>query len=109
MITDEPMMFFFSYFSDIEAINIIDVIHDPEISNYMNSSFENGTSIYILEYWFRDSYIKVGTPRAAQTYDTRLQRHHEYIAVFNAMYIYQTVFYYEFSDIYLVTELNQTR
>ncbi|UCE38206.1 MAG: hypothetical protein JSW00_02920 [Thermoplasmata archaeon] len=109
MLTDEPMKFFYGYYSDIETIKIIDVIRDPNVSDYINSSFENGISIYILEFWFRDSYVKVGTPKYAQTHDTRLQSHHENIARFNAMYNYRTVYYDEFSDIYQITELNQTR
>jgi len=90
-------------------VNIMDVIQHSQISDYINRSFENNTIIYVLEYWFRDSYIKVGTPRYAQTYELRLERHRENIARFNSMYIYEIIYINEWSDIYQITELNQTR
>ena len=109
MIADESMTFFVGYYSEIEAVNIMDVIHDPNISDYINSSFENGTSVYVAEYWFRDDYIKKGTPRYEQTYEDRLKSHQEDIAIFNSMYVYGIAYAYKWSDIYQITELNQTR
>lgn len=109
ILVDESMVFFFGYYSEIESVNLVDVVLNPHTSDYINSSFNNGSAIYTVEYWFRESYIKAGTPRTEQSYESRIKIHKEYIARFNAMYIYQTVYSYDWSDIYQITELNQTR
>lgn len=108
-IVDEQMRFFFGYYSDKEAINFATVVLDTKMSEYINESFSNGSAIYLIEYWLLDSYIKAGSPRAQQTYEARLESHRELVARFNSMYIYERAFVHEWSDLYRITDLNQTR
>jgi hypothetical protein len=109
MIADESLVFYFGYYSEIEVVNVRDVVHDPEVSNHINSSFENGSAVYVVEYWFRDSYIKKGTIKFAQTYEDRLGDHRDDVAAFNSMYEYQTAYIHDLSDIYQITDLNLSR
>ncbi len=109
MIADDSLILYFGYYSDIETVSIGDVIYDSEVSDYINSSFDNGTAVYIVEYWFRESFIEKGTIKYAQTYEARLENHRENIARFNSMYVYQTAYTHGWSNIFQITELNQTR
>jgi MFS family permease len=101
-IVDESMTEFFSYYSDKESINFAGVVLNPQISDYINNSFDNGTAIYLGEYWLLDSYVKVGSPRTERTYEERLELHREYITNFNSMYTYELAYPYEWSDIYRI-------
>ncbi len=104
-IVDESLDGFFAYYSDMEAVPFISVAGNPEVSDYINSSFENGTEIYIAEFWLLDSYIQKGSPRAARNYEERLELHKEIVERFDSMYNYTLVYNYEWSDIYRVTDL----
>jgi hypothetical protein len=102
IIVDESTQGFFNYYSDIEAINWLDATLNPNVSNYINASLANGTGIYLAEFWLLDSYIKEGSPRAARSYEERLERHREYVAIFNSMYSYELAYEYDWTDIYRI-------
>jgi hypothetical protein len=102
-IVDESMTEFFSYYSDKESINFAGVVLNPQTSVRINESFENGSAIYLGEYWLLDSYVKVGSPRTERTYEERLELHRAYVAKFNSMYTYELAYTYEWSDIYRIT------
>ncbi len=104
IIVDESTQGFFNYYSDIKALDWIDVILNPKVSNSLNSSLANGTGIYLAEFWLLDSYVKEGSPRTARSYEERLQQHREYVAIFNSMYTYELAYEYEWSDIYRIVE-----
>jgi MFS family permease len=104
-IVDESLDGFFTYYSDYEAESFINVVANPEVSDHINSSFENGTEIYVCEYWLLDSYIQKGSPRTERNYEARLELHKMIVAAFNSMYNYTLVYEYEWSDIYIITDI----
>jgi hypothetical protein len=109
IIVDDSTKGFFNYYSDKIAINFKEVIFDPQVSDYINRSFDNGSAIYVGGYWLLDSFVDVGSARHQQTYEGRIELHREYVANFNSMYVYELAYEYEWSDVYRITALNETR
>jgi MFS family permease len=108
IIVDESISYFFDYYSDrqdMEVIHFVDVVLNPDVSGHINSSFANGTQIYLAEYWLLDSYVQKGSPRGQQSYDERLETHQEHVDRFNAMYEYEPAYRYEWSDIFRITNI----
>jgi hypothetical protein len=105
IIVDDSTGFFVGYFSDKEAINFRVLVIDSEVSDYINESFNNGTAIYLGEFWLLDSYIPSGDTRAKHLYESRLEEHREIVAMFNSMYEYELAYPYEWSDVYIITGL----
>jgi hypothetical protein len=104
IIVDESTQGFFNYYSDIKAESWLDVVLDSNKSDYINSSLDNGDAVYLAEFWLNDSYVKEGGPRTERTYEARLNRHREFVAIFNSMYSYELAYVYEWSDIYRIVE-----
>ncbi|UCG68437.1 MAG: hypothetical protein JSV09_11565 [Thermoplasmata archaeon] len=108
IIMDTTLGVFFGYFSDRETIAFVSVVTDPEVSLYINESFNSSQSIYLGEFFLLDSYVQVGSGRHEHTYEARLEFHREYVERFNSMYIIERAYEYEWSDIYIITALNET-
>ncbi|UCE73185.1 MAG: hypothetical protein JSV56_09105 [Methanomassiliicoccales archaeon] len=109
IIVDDSTVTFFNYYSEKEALDFRDIILNSQISDYVNDSFSDGDAIYIADFWINDSYIVAEGVRYKQSYDERLAQHREYITAFNSMYTYELAFEYEWSNIYRITAVNETR
>jgi len=108
IIVDDSVLYFFDYYSDspdMETIHFAGVVLNPDISGHINSSFANGTQIYVAEYWLLDSFVQMGSARSQQSYDERLERHQGLVDRFNAMYEYEPAYQYEWSDIFRITNI----
>jgi len=108
IITDDAISFFFDYYSErpeMETVNFVQVVLNPDVSGHINSSFANGTQIYVAEYWLSDSFVQKGSARGQQNYDERLELHRELVSRFNDMYEYELAYRYGWSDIYNITNI----
>ena len=108
IIVDDSFSYFFDYYSDrpdMETIHFAGVVLNPDVSGHINSSFANGTQIYVAEFWLLDSYVQKGSARGQQNYDERLERHRGLVERFNAMYEYEPAYQYEWSDIFRITNI----
>jgi hypothetical protein len=108
IIADDSISYFFEYYSkrpEQETINFAGVVLNPDVSGHINSSFANGTQVYVAEYWLLDSYVQRGSARGQQSYDERLERHLELVERFNDMYEYEPAYLYEWSDIFNITNI----
>jgi MFS family permease len=108
IIVDDSVLYFFDYYSDrpdMETIHYAEVVLNPDVSGHINSSFGNGTQIYVAEYWLLDSYVQMGSARGQQSYDERLERHQGIVDRFNDMYEYEPAYQYDWSDIFRITNI----
>lgn len=108
-IVDSSGVMFFEYHSEKEAVAFRGLFTREETRDYINSSIENQTEVYVTEYVLLDSFIEEGGGTHPRTYESRLAQHRAMVAEFNAWYNYTLAFEYEWSDIYQITEFNMTR
>jgi hypothetical protein len=108
-IVDSAGVLFFAYHSEKEAVAFRGLFSREETRDYINSSIENQTDVYVAQYVLLDSFIDEGGGTHPRTYESRLEQHRAMVAEFNAWYNYTLAFEYMWSDIYQITEFNMTR